>query len=80
MNHRVRTIVEEARKLTLEERRELFDLLEVEFAGDTGDGSPEEVEAAWLAEVERRAEKADRGETTFVDFDEAMARARQRIR
>ena len=25
MNHRVRTIVEEARKLTPEERRELFD-------------------------------------------------------
>jgi hypothetical protein len=80
MNERIRNIVEEARKLTPEERLELFDLLEVEFAGDEGDGSPEEVEAAWLKEVERRIAKAERGETTFVDFDEAMARARRRIR
>ncbi len=80
MNDRIRTIVEEARKLTPDERREMFDLLEIEFAGDEGDGTPEEVEAAWLEEVERRVGKAERGETTFVEFDEAMARARRRIR
>jgi putative addiction module component (TIGR02574 family) len=80
MNDRVRAIVEEARKLTPQERLELFDLLEVAFASDEGDGTPEEVEAAWLADVERRIAKAERGETTPVDFDEAMARARQRIR
>ena len=51
MNDRVRTIVEEARKLTPEERRELFDLLEVEFAGERVKARPEEVEAAWLEEV-----------------------------
>jgi len=79
MNDRVRAIVEEARKLTPQERLELFDLLEVEFSGDEGDGTPEEIEAAWLEEVERRAEKAERGETVFVEFDEAMARARERI-
>ncbi len=80
MNDRIRTIVEEARKLTPDERREMFDLLDIEFAGDEGDGTPEEVEAAWLEEVERRVGKAERGETTFVEFDEAMARARRRIR
>ena len=80
MNHPVRAIVEEARKLTAEERLELFDLLEAEFAGDEGDGTPEEVEAAWLEEVQRRIDKDERGETAFVDFDEAMAKARERIR
>jgi hypothetical protein len=80
MNDRVRTILEEARKLTSDERRELVDLLEVEFSLDTGDGTPEEVEAAWLLEVERRIQSAERDGTILVDFDEAMRRARQRIR
>lgn len=80
MNDRVRTILEEARKLTPDERRELVDLLEVESALDGGDGTPEEVEAAWLDEVDRRIQAAERDGTTLVDFDEAMRRARQRIR
>jgi hypothetical protein len=80
MNHRVRTIVEEARKLTPEERRELFDILEVEFAVEASDGTPEEIERAWLDEVERRAASADRGETTPVSLEAAIERARQRIR
>jgi Putative addiction module component len=79
MNERVRAIVEEARKLTPEERVELFDLLDAAFACDEGDGTPEEVEAAWLDEVERRAARAERGETKSIGFDEAMARARRRI-
>jgi putative addiction module component len=80
MNDRVRAIVEEASKLTPRERLELFDLLEVAFARDEGDGTPAEVEAAWLEEVGQRIAKAERGETTSVDFDEAMAKARHRIR
>jgi hypothetical protein len=80
MNDRVRAIVEEARKLTPQERLELFDQLEVEFTADESGGTPEEVEAAWLDEVERRAAKAERGESIDVDFDEAMVAARQRIR
>jgi hypothetical protein len=79
MNDRVRAIVEEARKLSPEERVELLELLEVEFPGGS-DGTPEQVEAAWLDEVERRAARAERGETKSIDFDEAMARARRRIR
>ena len=79
MNERVRAIVEEARKLSPDERLELFDQLEIVFATDEGDGTPEEVEAAWLEEVEQRAAKAERGESTDVDFDEAMAAARRRI-
>ena len=76
MNQRIRAIVDEARKLSREERLELFDELEAEFLGDEGDGTPEEIEAAWMAEVERRVEAAERGETTFVDHDEVMARLR----
>jgi len=80
MNERVRAIIEEARKLTPEERRELFDLLEATFAGDEGDGAPEAIEAAWLEEVEDRIASVERGESVLVDYEEAMARARRRIR
>lgn len=80
MNDRIRTIVEEARKLTPDDRREMFHWLEIEFAGEQSDGTPEEVEAAWLEEVERRVAKAERGETTFVDGEEVIARARRLIR
>ena len=80
MNERVRMIVEEARKLSPEERREMFDWLDVEFAAERSDGTPEEIEAAWMKEVERRAALADRGETTPVSLEAAMERARRRIR
>lgn len=80
MNDRIRTIVEEARKLTPDERREMFDLLEIEFAGEHSDGTPEEIEAAWLEEVQQRIAKAERGETTPVDADEVLRRLRQVIR
>jgi hypothetical protein len=78
MNDRVRTILDQARQLTAKERQELLDLFEVVFASDR-EGTPEEVEAAWLDEVERRIEAAERDGTTFIDFDEAMRRARERI-
>ena len=80
MNDRIRAIIEEARKLTPDERREMFDWLEIEFPGERSDGTPEEIEAAWLEEVGRRIAKAERGETTFVDAEEAIARARRLIR
>lgn len=80
MNERVRMIVEEARKLSPDERREMFDLLEAEFAGEASDGTPEEIEAAWLEEVRRRIAKAERGETTPVDADQVLQRLRQIIR
>jgi hypothetical protein len=70
---------QETRKLTPQERLELFDLLEVTFVGDEGDGTPEEVEPAWLKEVEERIARVERGESVLVDYEEAMARARQRI-
>jgi hypothetical protein len=80
MNDRVRAIIEEARKLTPEERLELVDLLEAEVTGQKSEGTPEEIEAAWLEEVERRMAAAERGETTFVDAQEVLTRMRQLIR
>jgi len=80
MNKRVTAIIEEARKLAPEERQDLLELLQIEFAGDDEEGTPAEIEAAWLEEVERRIEKAERGETTAVDFDVVMARAKALIR
>ena len=80
MNDRIRAIIEQARKLTPDERRQMFDLLDAEFASEASDGTPEEVEAAWLDEVKRRIARSERGETTFVDLDEVMANVRQLIR
>ena len=79
MNTRVDTIVEEARKLTPEEQRELLTKL-LELEEGEADGTPEEIEAAWLEEVKRRIEKAEKGETTFSDLDDVLAKAHDRLR
>lgn len=80
MNDRIRSIIEEARRLTPEERREMFDFLEVEFAGEHSDGTSEEIEAVWLEEVRLRIAKAERGETTPIEADKVLQRLRQIIR
>jgi putative addiction module component (TIGR02574 family) len=79
MNQRVKAIVEEARKLSPEERLELFDQLEIVFAGDEGDGTPEEVEAAWVEEINRRIDNAEHGQTSSIPHDEVMAELRKLV-
>ena len=81
MNKRVDAIIEEARRLTPAEQQELLARLPVEIDLDDGeaDGTPEEIEEAWLEEVERRAAAVERGEAKLVDFDEVLAKARKRI-
>jgi len=79
MNQRVELIVEEARKLTEAERAELFERLAIEFDGELADGTPEEIEAAWLEEVERRAAAFERGETTSVPSASVHDRIRRRL-
>ena len=78
MNKRVTSIIEEARKLAPAEREELLLRLREEF--DEGEGSPEEIEAAWIEEVGRRIDKAERGETTFRSHEDVMADLRKLIR
>ena len=80
MNKRFTAIVEEARKLTHEEKRELIDLLHIELSDDeASEGTPEEIEAAWVEEIARRVAKAERGESTFKSADEVFAEIRQRL-
>jgi putative addiction module component (TIGR02574 family) len=78
MNKRVTSIIEEARKLSPEEREELFLRLREEF--DDSDGTPEEIEAAWAEELDRRIDKAERGEATFVPAEEVHERLRERLK
>ena len=40
----------------------------------------DEIMAAWRAEAERRADAFERGEIEAADFEEAMARARARLK
>ena len=77
MNTRVTSIIEEARKLSPEEREELFVRLNHEFEDEGADGTPEEIDAAWLEEVERRVARAERGETTWVSYEDMMAELRK---
>ena len=79
MNKRVTDLIEAARKLTPEEREELLLRLQIEFEDGEPDGMPEAIEAAWAEEAERRIAKAERGETTFVDLDDVLAKARKLI-
>ncbi|MEQ1616043.1 MAG: addiction module protein [Hyphomicrobiaceae bacterium] len=78
MNERVTAIIEQARKLTPEEQRELLHRLLSD--DEPAEGTPEEIEAAWVEECERRVAAYERGETTAVDFDTVMARARALLR
>ena len=81
MNKRVEAIVEEARKLTPEEQDELVRrLVLAREADEPADGTPEEIEAAWIAEVERRIAADERGETVWTPADEVLARIRARRR
>ena len=79
MNTRVKLIIEEARKLTTEERAELMLRLQHEFDDEAADGTPEEIEAAWMEEIERRVAAFERGETTSRSHEEVMAELRKLI-
>ena len=76
MNQRIRQIIEEARKLSPHDRRDLLGMLDAEFGGELAVTTDEEIESAWQREVELRVEAAERGEFGTVDFDIVMARAR----
>lgn len=79
MNKRVAAIVEEARKLTPEERWELVDRLLAE--SEASEGTPAEIDAAWIEECERRVAAHERGETgPGITHGEMMQRLRETIR
>ena len=74
MNKRVEAIVDQVRQLTPEEQGELLDRLVL--ASEAADGTPEEVESAWAAEVERRIRAVERGESQLNDHVDVMAHLR----
>lgn len=77
MNERVTAIIEQARKLTPEEQRELLHRLLSD--DEPAEGTPEEIEQAWVEECERRVSAHERGETSFAGSDEIFARIRERL-
>jgi Putative addiction module component len=79
MNTRVASLIEETRKLTPEEREELLVRLRLEFEDEGAEGTPEEIEAAWIEEAQRRVEEFERGETTSRPLEEVMAELRKLI-
>jgi putative addiction module component (TIGR02574 family) len=67
---------QDAARLSDAERAELALTLIESLDGPAAEG---DVEAAWLAEIERRAGEIERGEVQPVPGDEVFARLRQRL-
>ena len=67
-------ITAEAMRLSAEERADLADKLWLSV--DT----PEEVAAAWDAEIERRVAQIDSGEVETIPFEQVMAGLRAKLR
>ena len=63
-------ILDAALALPRDERAELAAILTDSIGGES---SPEDVQAAWLAEAKRRFAAYERGETQALDFEETMS-------
>ena len=72
MNHRVKVLGEEVRKLTLEER---LDLVE-DILSSLGNGAGEH-DDAWIKEIENRIAGEAAGEARMVPADEVFAKHRR---
>lgn len=70
-------ILDAALELPESERAELAAIL----MDSIGDGSsPEEIQAAWIAEAKRRLAAIERGESTPVPLEDMMRRLRAKVR
>jgi putative addiction module component (TIGR02574 family) len=69
---------EQAAKLSDAERAELA-LSLIESLEAPPIDSPEDVERAWDAEIQRRIGEIERGEARLISGDEAFARLRERL-
>jgi putative addiction module component (TIGR02574 family) len=69
-------IAQQALKLSLDDRAYLADVIEQSLAGR--DFENPEIASAWMAEIERRAQAYERGETTAEDWRTVLARVRSR--
>jgi len=75
MNEQLDSIEITALRLSKKDRAMLVDRLIVSLDEDV-EGPPEEIKAAWDAEVLGRLDRMDRGETTLIAGDEAALRIR----
>ncbi len=75
MNTAVGSLLEQAKKLSAEERTALIDALH-----DISAPPDPAWEAAWVGECEDRIAALDSGEMQVCDFDEVLAQARARLK
>jgi putative addiction module component (TIGR02574 family) len=75
MNTAVGSLLEQAKKLSAEERTALIDALH-----DISAPPDPAWEAAWIKECEERMAALDSGEMQAFDFDEVLAQARARLK
>jgi putative addiction module component (TIGR02574 family) len=76
MSKRVRKILEDALTLALKERAQLAAELLASIDGEPDD----EVEAAWAAEIERRARRALAGKSRNSGWEAVRTRIKRRLR
>lgn len=75
MNDSVSVLIQQAKKLSPQERSALIDALH-----DISAPPDPAWEAAWIRECEDRIAAIDRGEMATYDFDEVMAQARVQLK
>ena len=79
MSPRAQELLREAMALPIKERADLAAEL-LASLDDAAAEDPVEVEAAWAAEIERRARKVMRGETAGIPWEDVRRRAEANLR
>ena len=79
MNQRVKSILDEVRKLTPDEQTEFMQQIWAVIDDEPAGGTPAEIEAAWDEEVARRIAARERGEGQLYDSKEVIAELRARF-
>jgi putative addiction module component (TIGR02574 family) len=79
MSPRAQELLREVLALPLDERADVAAQL-LASLDDAAAEDPAEVEAAWAAEIERRARRVMAGETTGIPWDDVRRRAEADLR
>ena len=79
MSPRAQELLREAMALPVKERADLAAEL-LASLDDASAEDPVEVEAAWAAEIERRARRVMTGETTGIPWEDVRRRAEAELR
>ena len=80
MSGHVHAVLEQAKRLTPEERLEVARELLASIDEDEESGTPEEIEAAWDDEIQRRDEQVLAGGGGAHDAEDVLAEAERSIR